>query len=229
MSTALSSPDDTVSTEHKMPSKEASMTSSQICQTVSPLAPQDITRRNLHAAIEFANTYVGEDASIWYAPWISILNRVFPIKDGYILTPRQQSDHDSRGEWQLPRYTIEVAKLMQLPRKFCTVLIVGIADESHWKSYRAKGTLERHVERMAQDAHKSTGGMTIYWINAFGSHWRYGVSHEDDNEIEALIDYNDSMDDDKSWRDLEDLSKLVADLCGPILDEHERPGLTCWE
>lgn len=146
---------------------------------------------------------------VWYGPWIAILTSLFPVTQGYLITPRHRIPDDG-GEGRLPDLVLEVVRLTTPPFALRTVLIVKVRNSQHWRT--GIPALERQLTGQIDAAFANTSFKKVYWIGAIGPHWRYGVKDDEGQGPVPLIDWHDTTHDQGSFGDLQVLTGLVAAL-----------------
>ena len=95
-----------------------------------------------------------------------------------------------------------------------TLLVIDIRKKRHWRV--GISGQEKQIKDLTDAAF--TGSLSeyanarskVYWISVIGSHWRYGVSDEQDSR--PLIDWHHTIDDEDSYKDLQELAGLVERL-----------------
>ena len=167
--------------------------------------PFDLTTRTL---LEHYTANPPRTEDVWYGPWISILTTLFPPAQGYFVTPQRRVAEDSQVH--IPDLLIEVAKISSPPLILRTVLIVKVRNSQHWES--GKDVLMRRIKLQTDAAFFGTAVGKVYWIGTIGPHWRYGEKEDDGQDPRPLIQWHDVTHNEASYRDLVDLSNLVADL-----------------
>ena len=145
---------------------------------------------------------------VWYGPWTSILTTLFPVTQGYLVTPQRRIPEDSKSH--IPDFVLEVVRLTTPPVTFRTVLVVKVKNSQHWRS--GIPALECQINRQTDTAFAGTAFRKIYWISTIGPHWRYGFRDDEGQDAVPLIDWHDTTHDQGSFKDLHILADLVAAL-----------------
>jgi hypothetical protein len=95
-----------------------------------------------------------------------------------------------------------------------TVLVIDIRKMRHWQA--GIPGQEEDIEGLTDATFKGSlseyanARSKVYWISVIGSHWRYGVS--DGQDSSPLIDWHTRVDDEDSYKDLQELADLVERL-----------------
>jgi len=163
------------------------------------------------------HTPSAEEPDIWYGPWNTILNILFPGMERYMISPyKRHIEKDAFGTRRHSDLIMEVVKAIDDydPNLDRTVLIFEIKSSCHWWEC-GKETLIEHIGHQADVAFSElrTAGQKVYWIGAIGAHWIYGEI-QDGQVPRPLIEWHDVTHDEASYRDFLNLVELVASLVG---------------
>ncbi|KAG9009493.1 hypothetical protein FRB94_014225 [Tulasnella sp. JGI-2019a] len=124
-------------------------------------------------------------------PWTAILTTLFPVTQGYIVTPQRRILENS--ESHIPDLVIEVIRLTTPPVIFRTVLILKVENSQHWTS--GIPVLEHQINRQTDPAFAGTAFRKVYWIGTICPHWRYGSKDDDGQGPVPLINWHDITHD----------------------------------
>ncbi|KAH9050442.1 hypothetical protein EDB84DRAFT_1448992, partial [Lactarius hengduanensis] len=102
-----------------------------------------------------------------------------------------------------------------LPYGMRTVLIMEIKKDSHWPA--GIHLLEERTKLVADAAFRRNATEKLYWIEAIGPNWRYGIKRDDGMHPTPLCAWRDISDDGASFHDFQHLVALVTDFVADIL------------
>ena len=156
-----------------------------------------------------------EHETDWYAPWTGILFFLFPVSQGYFVTPMAYFPINNH---QPPYLAFEVSRWTEPPRSGPLrrpLLIVVLMYSKDWQA--GIPSLETEINRLIDAAFsgETIGGTAIskvYWIGVIGSHWRFGVKEDNGQRATPLIDWHDTTHDEASFDDFQQLAALVGKM-----------------
>lgn len=161
------------------------------------------------SGLRYAETYGHEDIRFWLAPWMGILTTLFPVEQGFLLKPtkiiNRKKDHIN---------IIEVTRLVKLPSFFQTILYLQLQyDAEAWRACRKGEILDVDFEGVLKLGFEQQAADKAYWITVNGPRWRFGKASDSGEEIEPLSKWHAHVKDDESYKELQELSKLVYEAC----------------
>ena len=156
-----------------------------------------------------------ENETDWYAPWTGILFFLFPVSQGYFVTPMAYFPINNH---QPPYLAFEVSRWTEPPRSGPLrrpLLIVVLMYSKDWQA--GIPSLETEINRLIDAAFsgETIGGTAIskvYWIGVIGPHWRFGVKEDNGQRATPLIDWHDTTHDEASFDDFQYLAALVGKM-----------------
>ena len=156
-----------------------------------------------------------ENETDWYAPWTGILFFLFPVSQGYFVTPMAYFPINNH---QPPYLAFEVSRWTEPPRSGPLrrpLLIVVLMYSKDWQA--GIPSLETEINRLIDAAFsgETIGGTAIskvYWIGVIGPHWRFGVKEDNGQRATPLIDWHDTTHDEASFDDFQHLAALVGKM-----------------
>ncbi|KAH9165817.1 hypothetical protein EDB89DRAFT_265777 [Lactarius sanguifluus] len=150
------------------------------------------------------------DENRWSGAWNTILNTLFPPYQGHVIV----SCHRPNQWAALMIAVLRPTGPDSIPLR--ALLVVGIQNSHDYSQDWQAGipSLERQINREIDVAfHGTKPGAAVskaYWITTIGPHWRYGVWEDDGQGLRPLIAWHETLHDQASHDDLQDLTTLVC-------------------
>lgn len=144
----------------------------------------------------------------WYAVWTTMLSTMFPIADGYVVEPHiRRNPPKGKIEGQL-EVILEVCRITENPFMMYPVLVVKMEMEG------VDFTSEQILQQLDVDVKKAFCffGEPVFWIAAVGPRWIYGTRMEEMKALEPLIEWHNSLIDEKAQEHFKALIRLVHTL-----------------